>query len=292
MSSPSKWPLSDESIRFIAPTFLINNLKNHPLTRDCYPTAIGYYPKALGHRMQRLKPDDNLLLYCVEGQGALTVNGNRSSVNAGDCILLCQGISHEYSADAHNPWTLYWVHFQGDRAKNFLDYMGYKDDQQQFFVGVSAMLIATFNQLLAARRTGYSDPAFINAANQLRHLFTQFALQSQQPDAEPETLNLVNVQAYMHDNIHRALDLDALAAVAGLSKFHFSHRYRTQTGYPPIRHFTHMKMEAACRLLDTTEQSVKSIALGLAFDDPLYFSRVFRKIIGRSPRQYRASRLG
>ena len=292
MSSPSKWPLSDESIRFIAPTFLINNLKNHPLTRDCYPTAMGYYPKAFGHRMQRLKPDDNLLLYCVEGEGALTVNGRLSSVNAGDCILLRQGISHEYRADPNNPWTLYWVHFQGDSANSFLDYMGYREAQQQFFIGVSATLIATFNHLLAARRTGYSDPAFINAANQLRHLFTQFALQSQQPVAEPETLNLVNVQAYMHDNIHRALDLDALAAVSGLSKFHFSHRYRAQTGYPPIRHFTHMKMEAACRLLDTTEQSVKSIALGLAFDDPLYFSRVFRKIIGRSPRQYRALRLG
>ncbi len=253
---------------------------------------MGYYPQALGHRMQRLRPDENLLLYCVAGSGSLTVDGADTRIGAGDLILLRQGISHDYAADPHKPWTLYWVHFQGDSANTFLDYMGYNAHQQTLYIGVSPALIATFNNLLAARRTGYSVAAFVNAANQLRQLFTQFALQSRQKIAAPATLNLVNVQTYMQDNLYRALDLDALASIARLSKYHFSHRYRMLTGYPPMRHFTHMKMEAACRLLDTTEGSIKSIATSLAYDDPLYFSRLFRKIIGSSPRQYRASRLG
>ena len=292
MTSPSRWPLSEHSIRFIAPAFILNTLMLHPLTRDCYPTAMGYYPKALGHRMQRLRPDENLLLYCVDGQGSLTVDGVGSSVGPGDLILLRQGISHNYIADSDEPWTLYWVHFQGDSANTFLDYMGYSEDQLKLYIGASPGLIATFNNLLAVRRTGYSVAAFVNAANQLRQLFTQFGLQSRQQIAEPVTLNLINVQTYMQDNLDQALDLDALASIARLSKYHFSHRYRMLTGYPPIRHFTHMKMEAACRLLDTTERSIKSIAASLAYDDPLYFSRLFRKIIGSSPRQYRASRLG
>jgi AraC-like DNA-binding protein len=52
-----------------------------------------------------------------------------------------------------------------------------------------------------------------------------------------------------------------------------------------------MKMEAACRLLDTTDHSVQRVAAALSFEDPLYFSRVFRKVIGCSPQQYRASNL-
>ena len=293
MSAPSKWPLSDDSIRFIAPAFLTKSLGEHPLTRECYPTAMGFYPCARGHRMRRSAPDDYLLLYCAEGEGSVSAGGERVRIQAGDAVLLNKGVSHEYAASPKAPWSLYWVHFQGSAADSLVQYAGFSPDQLRIAVGASPPILALLNNLLGARHTGYSEPAFILAANQLRLLFARIALLAQQtPEADPESLNLSTVQAYMRENLHQALDLDTVASIAGLSKFHFSNRYRALTGYPPMRHFTHMKMEEACRLLDTTEQPVKFIAESLAFDDPLYFSRVFRKIIGCSPRQYRASNLG
>ena len=50
-----------------------------------------------------------------------------------------------------------------------------------------------------------------------------------------------------------------------------------------------MKIQAACRLLDSTDESVKVIAARLGFSDPLYFSRVFRRTQGLSPSAYRRS---
>ena len=50
-----------------------------------------------------------------------------------------------------------------------------------------------------------------------------------------------------------------------------------------------MKMEHACHLLDTSQMSVKEVAASLGYEDQLYFSRVFSKTIGLSPRAYRAS---
>lgn len=252
---------------------------------------MGYYPSARGHRMQRQAPDDYLLFYCVDGAGTVAIEGESFSVGAGEVVLFNRGVSHEYAARDDDPWSLYWVHFQGSNAYSFLHHMGYTPEQTRIFIGVSPALIALFNSLLEARRTGYSSHAFIHAANQLRNLFTQVALDAQTPATdEAESFNLANVQKYMRENLHSALDLDDIAAIAGLSKFHFSNRYRALTGYPPMRHFTHMKMEAACRLLDTTEQSIKRIAGSLGYDDPLYFSRAFRKVMGVAPKAYRASR--
>ncbi len=289
MSSPSQWPLSPESIRFIAPPFLLRNLARHPLTHECYPTAMGYYPHAQGHRMRRSRPDDNLLLYCVDGRGSLSVEDEHLEVNPGDVVVLRQGTDHEYAASIEQPWSLYWVHFQGSHTADFVHYLGAEPKQPWLFIGASPTLIGQFNDLLAARHTGYSAPAFIHAANQLRQLFTRIALDAQTPKSEPKNLDIAKVQQYMRDNLHHALALDNIARVAGLSKYHFSNRYRAMTGLPPIRHFTQMRMEAACRLLDSDSQSITQVAAALGYEDSLYFSRVFRRIVGVSPRGYRQS---
>jgi hypothetical protein len=67
MSSPSKWPLPGTGIRFMTPAFMVEKLARHPLTKDCYPTAMGFYPEASGHHMERQRHDDNLLIYCTDG---------------------------------------------------------------------------------------------------------------------------------------------------------------------------------------------------------------------------------
>lgn len=290
MSSPSQWPLPDQGIRFLTPAFMLENLYRHPLTRECYPTAMGYYPRAVGHRMQRPRHDDNLLLYCVEGNGLLETGGLSLSVGTGDLVLLPQGLAHSYAASDGQPWTLYWVHFQGVSTRIFLEYLGYREGLPLIHTGVSPALLASFNSLLAVRRTGYSRSAFINAANQLRHLITQFAMETRrQQTGTPKALDLDSVQAYMRDNIDQQIDLKSLAEVAHLSRFHFSKRYKALTGYSPIKHFLHMKIEYACQLLDTTDLSVKAIAAVLGYSDPLYFSRLFSRTIGMSPRAYRSS---
>jgi len=253
---------------------------------------MGYYPNACGHRMKRSKPDDHLLFYCVDGSGLVNHGDERSQVTAGDVVLLRQGVPHEYAADTKAPWSLYWLHFQGVRATEFCEHVNGGGEQPIVHVGVLPALIALFNTILAARHTGYSSLSFIHAANQIRQLFTHIAIDAQTPTGHQGALDLSLIQAFMRENLHRSLDLDMLAHVAGLSKFHFSHRYRLATGYPPMRHLTHMKMEAACRLLDTTDHSIQHIASTLSFDDPLYFSRAFRRVIGCSPRHYRASSLG
>lgn len=269
---------------------MLKILSEHPLTRDCYPTAMGYYPRASGHRMQRQQHDDNLIIYCVDGAGEVTAGDACVNVGAGDLILLPQNVSHDYTASPGQPWSVYWVHFQGTSTRLFLDYLGYHELRPLVRPGVAPALLAAFNSLLSVRKTGYSTRAFINAANQLRHLMTQFASETRRHQGGQQGgLDLDSLRTYMQDNIHEQLNLDALAAVAHLSKYHFATRYKALTGYSPIRHFLHMKIEYACQLLDNTEMSVKAIAAELGYADPLYFSRLFSKTLGISPRAYRSS---
>ena len=291
MSTPSTWPLPEHGTRFLTPAFMVRKLATHPLTRECYPTAMGFYPAALAHRMERLRHDDNLLIYCVDGVGHASAGSWAGTVTAGDMLLLPQGVPHAYRANPERPWTIYWVHFQGSSTAIFNQYLGYREDRKPVArVGLSPQLIGQYRELLAVRRTGYSTRAFINAANQLRHLLTQIAVEMRHSQAiSQHSFDLETVQSFMLEHIALPLDLDTLAAAAKLSKFHFTSKYKALTGYSPIKHFLNLKMEHACHLLDSGALSVAGVAAALGYDDSLYFSRLFTKTVGMSPGSYRNS---
>ncbi len=290
MSTPSDWPLPAQGIRFVSPAFILSALAHNPLTRDCFPTAMGYYPDARGHRMRRERHDDNLVIYCVAGRGELAAEGATHAAGPGSLMLLPKGLAHEYSASTSDPWHLYWVHCRGESIAAFMSYLGYRPGKPVVEVGVHPALSASFDSMLGVRSTGYSLAAFVNAANHLRHLFTQFALAAgQRRAAQPGELDLAPLQDFMRENIDRRLSLDELARLANLSRFHFANRYKALTGYSPIKHFLHLKMEAACRMLDSSRRSVASVADELGYTDALYFSRAFKGVVGLSPRDYRES---
>lgn len=251
---------------------------------------MGYYPDAVGHRMERKDPDDDLIIYCSKGRGRLRIGEWCGDVLPGQVMLLPKGLRHYYEAHEDEPWTLFWVHVNGTVANTFLRHIGLGENQPVVTAGLSPVLEANFFHLMEVRLTGYSDRAFIRAANQLRHLLSQMALEARSHHrAGRSGLDVYKVQAFMQQNIYRNLTLEQLAAIASMSKYHFSMRYKEVSGYSPVRHFLNMKMEHACYLLDSTPLSVSAVANRLGYADPLYFSRLFSRTVGQSPRAYRAS---
>jgi AraC-like DNA-binding protein len=82
-------------------------------------------------------------------------------------------------------------------------------------------------------------------------------------------------------------DFDGLARQAGFSPATFRRRWARLVGVPPRRFVLELRLRKACRMLVESELSVGEIASALSFHDPLYFSRLFSRIIGMSATAYR-----
>lgn len=289
VSSPSNWPLPAEGKRFLTPASTLRQLRDHPLARGCYPVAMGFYPSAAGHEMARDRHDDHLLIFCSAGRGELLSPGGGAAVRAGDVLLLPRGEAHSYRALAEDPWTLYWVHFNGEEAAAFARYVR-GDAGPVLHSGVEPAVLSGFEALLAAATRDYRLNSYITASNRLRQLLTEIAQYCERsPSARLGRVDFVSLQRFMRERIGGQLTLRELADLARLSPQHFANRYRERTGIAPLQHFQQMKIQAACRLLDSTDDSIKVIAARLGYHDPLYFSRAFRRTQGISPRDYRES---
>ncbi|MBQ6965703.1 MAG: helix-turn-helix domain-containing protein [Bacteroidaceae bacterium] len=98
---------------------------------------------------------------------------------------------------------------------------------------------------------------------------------------------MVKVLAHVHQYIYEDIDIDDLAEVACVTKPYLIRLFRQELGVTPLQYINHKKIEKAQLLLLTEDVAVKEVAYSLGFNDHSYFIRLFKKITGRTPQEYR-----
>ncbi|MFA7236583.1 MAG: AraC family transcriptional regulator [Phycisphaeraceae bacterium] len=96
---------------------------------------------------------------------------------------------------------------------------------------------------------------------------------------------------YARGHLHAPLNLDDLAQAAGLSASHTARLFHHVTGCPPMQFIRRLRIERARELLGEVDLSIKQVAARTGFASPYLFSRVFRRIDGLSPSQFRQALL-
>ena len=109
--------------------------------------------------------------------------------------------------------------------------------------------------------------------------------------AEDENVSELAIH-YMKENMEKHLSLQDIADQIGYSPSHFSLLFKKKTGHSPLTYFNLLKIQHACFLLDTTDMKINQICYKIGIEDTYYFSRLFSKIMGMSPREYRKSKKG
>ena len=105
----------------------------------------------------------------------------------------------------------------------------------------------------------------------------------------PNAVLLGRAVAFMEENLGEPLDRDSVARAAGLSGSHFSHLIRERTGRTFTDLMAQYRVDRAKTMLRRTGKSIVQIAMECGFEDQSYFSRVFKRYTGTTPRSYRGS---
>ncbi|WP_184542976.1 AraC family transcriptional regulator [Mucilaginibacter sp. FT3.2] len=295
MSNSFKRRQGFEGEKFISiPQKVLRDAKTRdPELFHIYITHIGYFPKASFHYRERRKGcEDNILIYCLQGKGHYIVDNKRFEVHSNQFILIPATDKYiRYWADNDDPWTIYWVHFTGDKIDEFNRSLNLSITRGPVHIPFNENAITIWHNIYQTLEMGYSLENINSACFCLYHIIATFLMPERhiQHDTDDEGDIITKTIHNMRDNLNKKLSVEDMAGKHNLSVSHFSNLFRKATGMPPIDYFIHLKMQKACQLLYANGDKIKAVAAHLGYEDPYYFSRIFKKYIGSSPEQYRVT---
>lgn len=228
-----------------------------PTAKDLYfyITQIGHYycTHAYAIRRDYFSP---ILVICVK-KGCLHVDyrGTSTRLKAGDAILIDCREPHYYYADM-DGLEFYYLHFEGSNAheicRHILDLHGPVVEKQN-----AVSLMALIEKTLQFYEEGRTETEFEES---LRVYEILHYLHGSSAQDAGNAFYIDQVTAYINEHIGRRIKLEELAAAASLSPYHFSRRFKRDTGYSPVEYVNRKKIDYAKTLLIRTDWSVTEIA--------------------------------
>ena len=278
--------LGEQSI--ILPPMIVDIEERDPLVSSLYITDIGFYPMAEHHyRSRKNGIDQYVLIYCVDGKGWYRVGDKEYQVERNQYFILPAGVPHSYGSCEGQRWTIYWVHFKGAHAAIYAEGA---QKPQTIGVAINSHISERnniFDEILNTLRAG-NEIEDLRYASSLLHYYLASMRYLQQWRRAPQLVDIVEAAIhYMEENIERRITLQDVTHYVGFSMSYFSAQFKRKTGVSPLAYFNRLKIRHACQLLEGTDLHVNQICYKLGFEDSLYFSRLFSKIMGVSPTTYR-----
>ncbi len=279
----------------ILPTAVIRRARVLPVCRDLCVTHLGRFDRVQGHYVDRPhgRPE-HVLIVCLAGEGVVHLGRHHHRLQAGGGVILPPREPHRYAADPAAPWTIFWFHFIGRRAGDYVAALGLPRRRPVFQARHVEVAAEAFEDCYRHVLGGYTDGELLALSTAFARLLGLCRLYAQpansrRREAEERVLRVVR---YLREHADCTPTLDSLAREAGLSVPHFSVLFRRQMRCSPIEFHLRWRMQRACELLHSTDLTIRETAARLGYEDPLYFSRIFRRKVGVPPRVYRRSAQG
>jgi AraC family transcriptional regulator of arabinose operon len=271
------------------PVTVLQEAEEHFLCQSLYVTDIGFYPVARAHRRSRRSGSpQHILLYCVQGAGWYQLNhGEKLPLKANQWVILPAQVPHKYGADEDTPWTIYWLHFAGTQAPALYSYLQEQLIKEPATIALTDEKLHLFEAMFSHLTLSATLRGVVEASARLPHFLLSLLPVTTPPPTDTGTGSIARSIRFMREHLSENFTVRELATHTGLSTSHYSALFRAQVGRSPIVFFNFLKVQQACQYLTQSNLRVKEIASKLGFEDAFYFSRLFTKLMGLSPRQFR-----
>ena len=229
------------------------------------------------------------IVFISRGEGVLeTARTQPVTIKAGTCFFLFPGIWHRYKPNAQSGWEEYWVGFNGSFPTGLVHGAILKPENPFVEIGLNQDLLSLFHLLIKTVSTvepGYQQIAagitlqmlgIINAASKYRSL-----------SITSESRLLSKAKFILQETIDSPVNLEQVVKELPMGYSKFRKLFKSTYGISPNQYHLNLRLDKAKDLLTTSNLSITEVADQTGFDSIFYFSKVFKKKTGHSPKTFR-----
>jgi AraC-like DNA-binding protein len=243
-----------------------------------------------GHSFGPAVRDHYLIHYVLHGKGRFEVGGKTYLLEKGGGFLICPGIVTYYEADELEPWSYSWVGFHGLKAESYLKQANLTQANPTFRYDRDGFVEECINQMMAAHK-----PVKSSELHMMGYLY--FFLSKLAEVAEENAFAGRNENRKEHYvkkaveliamNYSRNISISEISRYIGLDRSYFCSIFKDTMNMAPQEFLIHFRVNKACELMRSNILTIGDISRSVGYEDPLQFSKVFKKVKGLAPREYR-----
>lgn len=232
---------------------------------------------------------DYQLLYIASGKAHFFIDGKDRIVTAGHMVLYRPKEMQKYIYYGSDQTEVYWVHFTGGNVRNILRQYGMNDDLKIFYSGALLEYQHIYRKMIQELQMCKEDYQELLTIL-LRQLFILIHRQLNtcikvKDGFLTEEIDLAST--YFNEHYNEEISVEEYAASRHMSVSWFIRAFKQYIGITPMQYVLSIRIANAQNLLEATDYNITEISNMVGYDNPLYFSRIFKKQRGLSPSEYR-----
>lgn len=257
-------------------------------------TSCGTYRLYTRPKLPTWRPRGRLdfqLLYIAAGKAHFHFDGKEQIVTAGHMVLYRPKEPQKYEYYGEDQTEVYWVHFTGGNVTNILRSYGLTDDKKVFYCGSGLDYQNLFRSMineLQMCKENYAEMLEMYL-RQIFIMLQRYFSNSLKTDNAHVIEEIDKATLYFNEHYSEDISIDEYAQNNHVSVSWFIRNFKHCTGSTPMQYILSKRIYNAEILLQDSTYNITEISEIVGYDNPLYFSRIFKKVKGLSPSEYRKS---
>ncbi|SKA85290.1 AraC-type DNA-binding protein [Clostridium sp. USBA 49] len=236
--------------------------------------------------------DHFLIHYIIDGKGIFHIDNKTFTLTKNQGFVIFPNILTYYEADFFNPWFYTWVGFTGFKAETYLKQANISRANPIFTYKNGGQIESYVDEMIKCQ-----SPTEENELKLHGLLFLFLSELVKNADKKDLTLkdhkdiyikkSIQYIEKYFADDI----SICDLAKYVGLNRSYLSSLFKNYVNMSPQEFLINYRINKAIDFMSVPSLSISEISRSVGYEDPLAFSKIFKKIKGFSPKKYRENLL-
>lgn len=227
-----------------------------------------------------------IIHYIISGNGTFTCGKKMYTLTAGQSFLICPEQVVQYAPDENEPWEYVWVDFVGEQCRQILARSVLNPQQPAAPPPRQERLLPYFERLCQMELYRRNSQEAVGVLLALLGVYQDLA-EPQREERKKEDPRIMEAMALIAAGYHRSgFCAETIARKMAVSRTTLNRLFQKKIGWSPGQYLLEYRLQQSEKLLQMG-MTVKQTALSCGFEDPFYYSRVFRKHYGMPPSDYR-----